>query len=129
MQTTKPLKNADLDRKEWCFKSIPKHEVNACYCYEYFRELAKRSHRNDAVGEFRKVLTSWLFCKPALLENCNPNISWQELHQKMRSALVNILTNIRSVGSLVMEPERELEITNLKRFRHHWGLCQDELDR
>lgn len=130
MKTTQPLKKADLDRKEWCFKSIPKHEVNACYGYEYFRELARRSHRIDAVGEFRKVMANWLFYKPALLEDCNPNISWQELHQKMRSALVKIHTNIRSVGCLIMEPERESDITNIKRFRHSCrGLCQDELDR
>jgi hypothetical protein len=134
MKAKRPLEKADLDRKEWCFKSIPKREIDACYSYEYLRELARRPHRIEAVAEFRKVMTHWLFVAPALLEDCDPNISWQELDQKMRSALVQIHTNFRSDGSLKMEPEkelddRELEITNIKRFRHRCESWQDKFDR
>jgi hypothetical protein len=131
MKTKRALEKADLDRKEWCFKSIPKREIDACYIYEYLRELARQSHRIDAVGEFRKIMITMLFLKPALLEDCDPNISWQELDEKMRSTLVQIHTRARSDGSLKMEPEKELDESELdiKRFRHRCESWQDEFDR
>jgi hypothetical protein len=120
MKTKQPLENADLDRNEWCFKSIPKREIAACFAYEYFRELARPPHRIEA-----------RFLKRALLD-CDPNISWQELDQKMRSTLVKLNTLFDSVGSLHMEPERELDgldITNIKRYRQGFESWQNEFDR
>jgi hypothetical protein len=139
MKTKQPSEQADLDRKEWCFKSIRPSETDACYLYEYCRELARRPQRIletperygsvEAVEEFRKVMTHWLFCNPALLNDCDPNISWQELDQRTRSALVEIQTNLRSASSLIMDLERELvDVTTIKRFRHGLGSWQDELD-
>jgi hypothetical protein len=50
-------KKAELDRKEWCFTSIPKPEIETCFIYEYARELARRSPR--ILDLFTKWRAGW----------------------------------------------------------------------
>jgi hypothetical protein len=102
MKTKRPLAKADLDRKEWCFKSIPEEEMDACYIYEYSRELGGR-------------------CDLGAFAICAPNTAWQELDEKVRSEFVERLTNQRHFGSLTMEPESETDITNIQKFRREYG--------
>jgi hypothetical protein len=36
------LTRAVMDRKEWDFEQIPPSELEACFCYEYGRELTRQ---------------------------------------------------------------------------------------
>lgn len=102
----------ELDRKEWDFGSIPKSEIEACFIYEYARELARRSpgildlfilgqigwsagkktpqfsEGRKVCQEFRKTMTD---CVPDFLYlygDWFPDTSWQGVDQKVRSELV-----------------------------------------
>src|SRR6266446_1072477 len=46
-------KKGKLGRKEWDFRKIPKSEIEACFIYEYARELARRS------PEILDLCTQW----------------------------------------------------------------------
>jgi len=98
-------KTGKLDRKEWDFRKIPKPEIEACFIYEYARELASRSTQGQAgrsagkktsqfskgkkvCQEFRKTMTD---CFPDFLYlygDWFPDTSWQGVDQKVRSELV-----------------------------------------
>jgi hypothetical protein len=105
-------KKGKLDRKEWDFRKIPKPEIEACFIYEYARELAGRSPEildlftQEQAGrsarkktpqfsegkkvcqEFRKTMTD---CFPDFLYlygDWFPDTSWQGVDQKVRSELV-----------------------------------------
>jgi hypothetical protein len=118
MKTKQPLDKADLDRNEWCFKSIRKTELDACYAYEYLRELSRRPDQNSngsANAAFRKFITPFIG-NVAILRTCSPKIAWQDLDSKVRSEMVRGLA-IRDFASLTMEPESETDITNIEKFR------------
>jgi hypothetical protein len=108
----------ELDRKEWCFNldSVPKPEIEACFIYEYARELVKRSPRIfdllakyragwngkkrtpqflegwKAYIKFRKIMEAcfpgYLILYKGLYEDWFPDTPWQELDQKVQRELV-----------------------------------------
>ena len=102
----------ELDRKEWDFRSIPKFETEACYIYEYARELTRRSPRilklfvpwqtgrragegtpqfskgGEAYKEFRKIMTACFPDFPLINGDWFPDTPWQGLDDEVRSRLV-----------------------------------------
>jgi hypothetical protein len=97
-----------LDPKEWNFISIPQPEIEACFIYEYARELARRldsfilgqidcsagkktpqlSNGKKVCLEFRKTITNCFSDFLYLYGDSFPATSWQGLDQKERSELV-----------------------------------------
>jgi hypothetical protein len=104
----------ELDSKEWNFREeeVPKPEVEACFIYEYARELTKRTPRILALfdrwltgrraGEktpqfsagltaykkFRKIMTACFSDFPLINEGWFPDTPWQGLDEDVRSRLV-----------------------------------------
>jgi hypothetical protein len=108
-QRPKPEKD-ELDRKEWDFSSIPESEIEACFIYEYARELARRSPRISALfaigqiacsaghdegrkAHIRNIMTACFPDFPTINEDWFPGTPWQGLDQKVRSALVGEVNN------------------------------------
>jgi hypothetical protein len=107
-------KSGKLDRKEWDFRKIPKPEIEACFIYEYARELARRSpgvldlfilgqigwsagkktpqfsEGRKVCQEFRKTMTDCVpdFLYLYLYGDWFPDTSWQGVDQNVRSELV-----------------------------------------
>jgi hypothetical protein len=102
----------ELDAKEWDFRPIPKSEIEACYIYEYARELTRRSPRildlfaqwqagwsagkkthqfsegRKAYKEFRKIMTVCFPDFPLINDDWFPDTPWQKLNVKVRCRLV-----------------------------------------
>jgi hypothetical protein len=107
----------ELDRTEWDFREIPKTEVEACFIYEYARELTKRSPRilnlfaqwragsnagkktpqssiaREAYKEFRKIMTACFPDFPFISEDWFPDTPWQKLDVQVRSRLLKEVNN------------------------------------
>jgi hypothetical protein len=114
MKPGQKAEKSELDRKEWDFREIPKTEVEACFIYEYARELARRSprifdllatwqagwsapKRSAKKDQGRKVgmeLTKTLnacfanFPSAILADDRFPDTPWQALDEKVRSTSV-----------------------------------------
>jgi hypothetical protein len=108
---------SEPDQKEWDFREIPKTEVEACFIYEYARELARRSPRifdllakwqagwstskrsvkkaegRKAGMELTKTLNACFADFPsAILDDDRfPDTPWQALDEKVRSTSVEDL--------------------------------------
>jgi hypothetical protein len=127
-------KKDEVGADEWDFNSIPKGEVEACFIYEYARELTKRSPRlldlrawakagssapkrssngKKAYSEFGKLM---LACFPYMVlkfDDWFPNTSWQKLDQNVRSRLVEDL-NYRLHDCFKSLPYHKLSIHTLR---------------
>jgi hypothetical protein len=114
MKREQGAEKAELDRKEWDFRLIPKSELEACFIYEYARELARRSPRildllakwktswsarkktperyegRKAGMELTKTMTTCFPAFPSLILGTDwfPDTSWQALDQKVRAEMV-----------------------------------------
>jgi len=105
----------ELDRNEWDFRSIPKSEIEACFIYEYARELARQSPRISAlfaIGQIgcsagkntprfdegrqayiRNIMTACFPEFPTINEDWFPDTPWEGLGQEVRSGLVKEVNN------------------------------------
>jgi hypothetical protein len=102
------LTRAVMDRKEWDFEQIPPSELEACFCYEYGRELTRqwpilqksillvktasaleRKHRNTTDGKafkpIRHILAARFGAFPTELSEYFPDTCWNNLDVKLRS--------------------------------------------
>jgi hypothetical protein len=153
VKTKRPpkAKKGKLDRKEWDFRKITKPEIEACFIYEYARELAGRSPEildlfiigqigcsarkktpqfsegRKVCLEFRKTMTD---CVPDFLYlygDWFPDKSWQRVDQKVRSELVKEVNYGRQYrwNSL---PVRKLRIKR-DSFAINWNYPDAELKR
>jgi hypothetical protein len=132
MKAKQPAKNADLDSKEWCFRSISTKEADACYVYEYLRELIRRSPSNGRKDGraiiATKVVRFWGMDEHSLsAADIILNTPWQDLGHEAQSILSRRVAN-RNLISLTMEPENDLDITNIKEFRERYGSWQNSFD-
>jgi hypothetical protein len=121
----------ELEPEEWCFKTLPKAEIEACYLYEYGREFARgdpeilkllselqikmAEKKRGWVGllqtlsqRFEIVFTDF----PMLAFMFIPGIPWQGLSKSDRS---NIVTEVREGYSRRQQksPSRRLHIETL----------------
>lgn len=104
----------ELAQTEWDFREIPKGEIEACFIYEYARELARRSSRildllakwktgwsapkktperyegRKAGMELTKTMTTCFPDFPSLILGTDwfPDTSWRALDQKVRAEMV-----------------------------------------
>jgi len=105
---------AELAQTEWDFREIPKAEIEACFIYEYARELARRSPRildllakwktswsalkntperyegRKAGKELTKTMTTCFPDFPSIILGTDrfPDTSWRALDQKVRAEMV-----------------------------------------
>src|SRR6476620_3364594 len=98
-----------LDRKEWDFDQIPADQLEACFCYEYGRELTKQwprllkllsmvkaratlpgGHRDSSKETktfrlIRKILSHRFGAFPTVLLRVFPGTCWESLDTGLRS--------------------------------------------
>jgi hypothetical protein len=102
------LSRAIMDKKEWDFAQIPASELQACFCYEYGRQLTRqwpilqksillvktgsvseRKHRNATYAEplkpIRHILSARFGAFPTELSDYFPDTSWNNIDIKLRS--------------------------------------------
>lgn len=131
MKAKQPTKKADLDAKEWRFKSISPKDADACYLYEYSRELIRRSSSNGRKDEPTGIATKLLRFLGMAAHSLSAadilNTPWQNLGENAQSIISNRVAN-RNLISLIMEPENESDTTNIREFRKQFGSWQNSFD-
>ena len=138
-----------LDRKEWDFDQIPADQLEACFCYEYGRELTKQwprllkllsimkvratlpgGHR-DASKEtktfrlIRKILLHRFGAFPTVLLGFFPDTCWESLDSERRSIAVEQVKGYergRRYNRITIKMLKEselLDINSLRELAYH----------
>jgi len=103
-------KRDELGPSEWDFRSIPRTEVEACFIYEYARELltqrlvdlraranadsnalkmtAESSKEGNPCFEFSEIMVACFAYMTSKFDHWFPDTPWQKLDQSVRSELV-----------------------------------------
>jgi hypothetical protein len=125
-----PNTKGELDRREWCFDTVPKHELEPCFDHEYSREFARQYPKRLALfseseagwhapnGEcvdkasWKKVNT--FFPLEFGFGNWVPDTPWQALDEQVRRILTrNMHDRLASFKpSLYMETALEWKAMN-----------------
>ena len=106
---SRKVQSAELDPNEWCFVSVLKPEVQACFNYEYAREFAKQSASSSRPFS---ALYDWF-----------PDKSWQALDAEIKSILMTLnyysfpgYSNSFKIQSLQQLKENRVGIKELLRL-------------
>jgi hypothetical protein len=138
-----------LDRKEWDFDQIPADQLEACFCYEYGRELTKQwprllkllsmvkaraalpgGHRDSSKETktfrlIRKILSHRFGAFPTVLLRFFPDICWESLDIERRSMAVEQVKNYERgrrynrITIKILKKSESLDISSLRELAYH----------
>jgi hypothetical protein len=144
----RPARNT-LDRKEWDFDQIPAEQLEACFCYEYGRELTKQwprllkllsmvkahaalpgRHRDSSKETntfrfIRKIFSHRFGAFPTVLLRFFPDTCWESLDIGLRSVADEQVKNYergRRYNRITIKMLKEsdsLDIHSLRELAYH----------
>jgi len=130
----KPRATGTIDPKEWNFKDVPQDEIEACYQFEYARELITQSRKlRFYIKEAEIHLPSTReWCEASdkisnLMDKCFPDFSiyyfnflftytWQELSDSYRLKVTELISTGYDHYSKKW-PQRNIRIQTLRELR------------
>ena len=141
--------HAIVDRKEWDFEQIPADQLEACFCYEYGRELTKQwprllkllsmvkarlalsGRQRDSSKEtktfrlIRKILSHRFGAFPTVLLRFFPDTCWESLDIELRSIAGEQVKNYERgrrynrITIKILRKSDSLDISSLRELAYH----------
>ena len=138
-----------LDRKEWDFEQIPADQLEACFCYEYGRELTKQwprllkllsmvqaraalpgRHRDSSKETktfqfIRKIFSHRFGAFPTVLLRFFPDTCWESLDTGLRSVAEEQVKNYEQgrrynrIAIKMLKESDSLDINSLRELAYH----------
>ena len=140
---------AIMDRKEWDFEQIPADQLEACFCYEYGRELTKQwprllkllsmvkarlalsGRQRDSSKEtktfrfIRKIISHRFGAFPTVLLRFFPDTCWESLDIELRSIAGEQVKNYERgrrynrITIKILKKSDSLDISSLRELAYH----------